>query len=82
MTKNPISRFSGVLESAKLPPVDPPAPDNLAKSKNPEYFKATFYLSKKLHKRLRTAGLVSDREISDIAEDAIAQYLSAKFPEL
>lgn len=49
--------------------------ESLAKSKDPDYARATIYLPKTLHKRLKLAATVSEIEMSDIAEQAITKWL-------
>ena len=47
-----------------------------AKSKNENYMRTTVYLTKALHKRLKIEALEhDDLDMSDIAEQAIAQWL-------
>ncbi len=59
----------------EISPASTPAPETLAKSKDPKFTRSTLYLSKVLHKRLRLAAVNQDTEMSDIAEAAIADWL-------
>lgn len=46
-----------------------------AKSSSQDYTRATIYLTKALHRRLKMAGLEQELDMSDIAEAAIAAWL-------
>lgn len=48
---------------------------NVAKSKRSDYTRATIYIPKSLHKRMKMAQLAGDIELSEIAEKAIAAWL-------
>ena len=50
----------------------------LSKSKDPEYQRTTIYLPKDLHRRLKAEAVVSDREISDIVETLVAEWLESR----
>ena len=52
--------------------------ESRAKSKNPGYQRATMYLPKALHKRLKLTAADLEIEMSDIAEQAIAAWLDEK----
>ncbi|MEM9772145.1 MAG: plasmid partition protein ParG [Cyanobacteria bacterium P01_D01_bin.73] len=47
----------------------------LSKSKDPDYQRTTVYLPKELHRRLKVAAMTSDREISDIVESLVEEWL-------
>ena len=49
--------------------------DSRAKSKDPSYQRATVYLPKVLHKRLKAVAVDMELEMSDIAEQAITAWL-------
>lgn len=46
-----------------------------AKSSSAQYVRTTVYLTKRLHRRLKMGSLEHGLEMSDIAEQAIAQWL-------
>lgn len=46
-----------------------------AKSKRSDYTRATIYIPKSLHKRMKMAQLAEDMELSEIAEKAITAWL-------
>jgi hypothetical protein len=46
------------------------------KSTDPDYTRATIYLPKQLHKQIKTAAVIEEREMSDIVAEAISQYFS------
>ena len=50
----------------------------VTKSKSSDYQKITLYLTKDLAKRLKMAGLEAEMELSDMAEEAIEQWLSSR----
>jgi hypothetical protein len=50
----------------------------LPKSKDPSYIRTTMYLPRSLHKRLSVASASDDVDMSDIAADAIAQWLDSR----
>lgn len=60
----------------------PSSQTSKAKSVDPTYRRATLYLSKNLHKRLKQASLDLDIDMSEIAEQAIAQWIESNPPEL
>ena len=49
--------------------------ESRAKSKDENYQRATMYLPKALHKRLKSVAVDMELEMSDIAERAIAEWL-------
>jgi len=49
-----------------------------SKSKNPDYQRTTVYLPKSIHKKLKVAALDDDREISDIVESLVADWLRSR----
>lgn len=44
------------------------------KSTDPSYTRATIYLPKEMHRRIKVAAIVEEREMSDIVAEAINQY--------
>ena len=53
-----------------------------AKGRNPDYVRTTFYLSKPLHRRLKAAALIEEREMSDIVEELVSQWLLSKHSDI
>jgi hypothetical protein len=51
-----------------------PSSKRTTKSTDPDYTRATIYLPKKLHRQIKTAAIVEEREMSDIVAEAISQY--------
>lgn len=51
--------------------------EGLAKSKRADYTRATIYIPKVLHKRMKMAQLTEDMELSEIAEKAITAWLES-----
>jgi hypothetical protein len=74
-----MSRFDDLLKAKKLKPREPdlePAPTvALAKSKDPNFVRATVYLPKQMHRDLKSAAAQSGEEISELVEKSVAQYL-------
>jgi hypothetical protein len=48
------------------------------KSKDPDYQRTTVYLPKSLHRKLRAAEIAEDREMSDVIEELVTQWLEGK----
>jgi molybdopterin-guanine dinucleotide biosynthesis protein A len=48
------------------------------KSKDPDYQRTTVYLPKSLHRKLRAAAISDDRQMSDVIEEIVAQWLTQK----
>ena len=82
-----MTRFDGLMRASKKrwpsAEEDPDAPTSKhsdvqtskAKSSSKDYVRTTLYLTKALHKKLKMGALEHDLEMSDIAEQAIAQWL-------
>jgi len=74
-----MSRFDDLLNAKKLKPGEPdlePAPTAaLPKSKDPNFVRATVYLPKQMHRDLKSAAVQSGKEISELVEKSVAQYL-------
>lgn len=54
------------------------APVRKPKSTDPDYVRTTVYLPKQLHKKLKAAAADEEREMSDIAAEAITLYLEQR----
>lgn len=88
MTKKSGSRFDDLFGAARsssleqesvVTPTDlTPTPKPLSKSTDPDYIRTTVYLPKQLHKQLKATAANDEREMSEIAEEAIAQYLEER----
>ena len=48
---------------------------SLSKSKDPDYQRTTVYLPKALHRKLRATAIADDREMSDVIEELVQQWL-------
>jgi hypothetical protein len=61
-----MSRFDDLLKAKKLKPGEPELCSSVAlpKSKDPNFVRTTLYLSKQLHRQLKSAAAHSDREMS------------------
>lgn len=76
------NRFSGLgdalkksRKTSKRPDVQADKTTGKAKSKSSDHTKLTVYITKALHKRLKVGGAHLEMELSDIAEEAINEYL-------
>ena len=49
-----------------------------AKGSDPDYIRTTVYLPKQLHRRLKAAALDEEREMSEIVEDLVSQWLESR----
>lgn len=64
-TKGPTSKRSDVQMSK-------------AKSANPDYVRTTIYLPKKMHKKLKAVAVEEEREMSEIMEELLNNWLKTK----
>jgi hypothetical protein len=87
--KEPASRFDGIFGAIRAPEPNPtpnaqrPIPtetegDRLSKGKDPGYQRTTVYLPKALHRKLKAAALNDEREMSDIIEELITEWLASR----
>jgi Ribbon-helix-helix protein, copG family len=79
------SRFDNLFKAVKpeqptpsVTPSEAVGDRTLSKGKDPGYQRTTIYIPKDLHKRLKTAALEDDREMSDIIEELIEQWLASR----
>jgi Ribbon-helix-helix protein, copG family len=82
------SRFENLFKVARSQPSESAAVEpgqvvdegdrQLAKHKNPGYQRTTLYLPKALHRKLKAAAAESDREMSDIMEELVMQWLESR----
>lgn len=82
--KNPEKSKSRAKASKKKPPTaransDPKMPrvakDSIAKSKNPDFEKGTYYLPKTITHKMRVYAATEQIEMSDLVSLAIAEYI-------
>lgn len=52
--------------------------DRPAKHKDPGYQRTTLYIPKQLHRKLKAAAAEEDREMSEIMEELIQQWLESR----
>ncbi len=64
-TKAPTSKRSDVQMSK-------------AKSANPDYVRTTIYIPKKMHKKLKAIAVEEEREMSEIMEELLDNWLQSK----
>lgn len=84
------SRFDNFISAARAPKpppetspaseVAPPSepPSKKSKSSNPEYMRTTVYLPKKLHRQLKSAAANEEKEISEIVEELVTNWLVSR----
>ena len=86
MSERQGSRFDALVKAAKADQhivTDEPEQESeqldrqLAKNKDPNYQRTTVYLPKALHRKLKAAAANSDREMSDIMQELIEQWLES-----
>jgi hypothetical protein len=53
-----------------------PSSKQTTKSTDPDYIRATIYLPKEMHRQIKVAAIVEEREMSDIVAEAVSQYFS------
>jgi hypothetical protein len=46
------------------------------KSTDPDYTRTTIYLPKEMHRQIKVAAIVEEREMSDLIAEAVSQYFS------
>jgi hypothetical protein len=49
-----------------------------AKGNNPDYVRSTFYLSKQVHRQLKKAAVDEEKEMSEIVEELVTQWLKSR----
>jgi hypothetical protein len=80
------SRFEALFGAAKAKAADPPTSEidtkhsdiQTSKSKDPTYQRTTVYLPKATHRKLKSAAADEDREMSDIIEALVQQWLESR----
>lgn len=53
-------------------------PEVLAKHKNPDYVRTTIYIPKQIHRKLRSAAMEEDREMSEVVEILVREWLETR----
>jgi hypothetical protein len=76
------SRFDALFGAAKQKeqtrePTDS-KPVRKSKSTDPDYVRTTVYLPKQLHKQLKAAAADEEREMSDIVQELVEQWLKSR----
>lgn len=57
----------------------PPEQSKQSKSTNPEYKRTTIYLRKVLHRKLKASAAAQEREMSEIIEEMVENYLKFRY---
>jgi hypothetical protein len=80
--KKDSNRFDALLSSARQQEQTPaPVEQKLtkkSKSTDPDYVRTTVYLPKRLHKQLKVAAADEEREMSEILEGLVEQWLKKR----
>lgn len=75
------SRFDELIDAVRSrqqrdkPQVNEDKPTSQSKSTDPEYMRTTIYLPKQLHRKLKTAAVSQQRQMSDILTELVEQWL-------
>lgn len=87
MSKKEESRFDALFGAVRQQQKSEPEPQQItnssdtarpiAKGKDPNYQRTTIYLPKALHRRFKAAAIESEREMSDIVEELVEQWLNS-----
>jgi hypothetical protein len=80
--KDSGNRFDALLGAARQqeqtpPPIEPKLTKK-SKSTDPDYVRTTVYLPKRLHKQLKVAAADEEREMSEILEGLVEQWLKKR----
>lgn len=92
MNKPDSSRFDNLFDAARKrsPETEELNSDSLkkkpearskSKSTSPNYVRTTIYFPKHLHKKLKTTAADEEKEMSDIVEESVRQYLESRNQE-
>ena len=74
-----MSRFDELFNAAKkVPETEQVKSIKISKSKDPNYIRTTVYLPKELHRQLKSLAVLDDKEMSQIVEESLAQYLKSR----
>jgi hypothetical protein len=86
--KKDSSRFDELIGAARgREPTETPKlidskPARKSKSTDPNYARTTVYLPKRLHKQLKAAAADEEREMSDILEQLVEQWLKSRLSDV
>lgn len=78
------SRFDDLISTVRsrtqeeMPQPTESKPVRKTKSTDPDYIRTTIYLPKQLHKKLKAAAVDEDREMSEIIEELVNQWLKSR----
>jgi hypothetical protein len=83
MTKKDSSRFDQLFNAARKAPESSegkPLAKSTRKSKSsdPDYIRTTVYLPKSLHKKLKSAAIEKEQDMSTIVEKLVREWLASK----
>ncbi len=79
--KKDSSRFDALFGAARQKePLDPTdsKPTKKSKSTDPDYVRTTVYLPKVLHRSLKAAAAASGKEMSEVFEQLVEQWLKKR----
>ena len=82
--KDSGNRFDALLGAAKqleqtsAEAESKPAKTKKSKSTDPDYVRTTVYLRKRFHKQLKAAAADEEREMSEILEELVEQWLKKR----
>ncbi|WYL96845.1 MAG: CopG family transcriptional regulator [Gloeotrichia echinulata IR180] len=79
--KKKTSRFDDLIDAARSrqqrdkPQLNEDKSTSQSKSTDPDYTRTTIYLPKQLHRKLKTAAVSQERQMSDILTELVEQWL-------
>lgn len=80
--KKDATRFDALIGAARQQEQTPVPvelkPAKKTKSTDPDYVRTTVYLPKRLHKQLKVAAADEEREMSDVLEELVEQWLKSR----
>ena len=78
---NQTSRFDDLFQTTyqEHQVFDQQPPSKQSKSTNPEYKRTTIYLRKTLHRKLKATAAEQEREMSEIIEEMVENYLKFRY---
>jgi hypothetical protein len=82
--KKDSSQFDDLFEAVKgrAEEILQPTEKKQAKGNNPDYVRTTFYLPKQLHRQLKAAALDEEKEMSEIVQELVDQWLKSRNSDL
>ena len=85
MSKKKVNRFDKLIDAARsrqkrddLGELKEEKVVFKSKSTDPDYVRTTVYLPKKLHRKLKLAAAVDERQMSDIMAELVEKWLEKK----